>query len=67
MYVHVSSSEYRRKPKPKDRFVENVSKLICLGTTLTNGNCFREEIWSALTSGNACNTSFQNLLSSVCF
>jgi len=35
-----------------------------LGTTLTNKNSIAEEIKSGLRSGNACNHSVQNLLSS---
>ena len=35
-----------------------------MGTTLTNQNCFAEEIKSRLRSGNACYHSVQNLLSS---
>jgi len=35
-----------------------------LGTTLTNQNPIQEEIKSRLKSGNACNHSVQNLLSS---
>ena len=35
-----------------------------MGTTLTNQNPIQEEIKSRLKSGNACNHSVQNLLSS---
>ena len=35
-----------------------------LGTTLTNQNSIQEEIKSRLKSGNACNYSVQNILSS---
>ena len=36
----------------------------CLGTTPTNQNSIREKIKSRLKSGNACDHSVQNLLSS---
>jgi len=41
-----------------------VEELKYLGTTLTNQNPIQEEIKSRLKSGNACNHSVQNLLSS---
>ena len=41
-----------------------MEELKYLGTTLTNQNPIQEEIKSRLKSGNACNHSVQNLLSS---
>ena len=43
---------------------EMVEEFKYLGTTLTNQNSIQEEIKSRLKSGNACNHSAQNLLSS---
>ena len=43
---------------------ERVEGFKYLGTTLTNHNSIAEEIKSRLRSGNACNHSVQNLLSS---
>jgi hypothetical protein len=47
-----------------NRCFENVAQFRYLGTTLTNENVIQEEIKSRLYSGNACNHSVQNLLSS---
>jgi len=43
---------------------ERVEEFTYLGTTLTNQNSIAEEIKSKLMSGDACNHSVQNLLSS---
>ena len=43
---------------------ERVEGFKCLGKTSTNQNSIPEEIKSRLKSGNACNHSVQNLLSS---
>jgi hypothetical protein len=43
---------------------ERVQHLKCLGTSLTNQNCFHEEIKCRLQAGNACYYSVQNPLSS---
>ena len=43
---------------------ERVEEFKYLGTTLTNQNSIAEQIKSGLRSGNACNHSVQNLLSS---
>jgi hypothetical protein len=50
--------------KIADRCIENVSQFKYLGTTITNQNLIQEEIKRRLNSGNACNHSVQNLLSS---
>jgi len=44
--------------------IERVEEFKYLGTTLTNQNSIQEEIKSRLKSGNACNYSVQNILSS---
>jgi hypothetical protein len=41
-----------------------VAKFKCLGTTLTDKNCIREEIKIRLNSGNTCYYSVQSILSS---
>ena len=47
-----------------NRSLQRMEDLKYLGTTLTNQNSIQEEIKSRLKSGNACNYSVQNLLSS---
>jgi hypothetical protein len=44
--------------------LENVSRFIYLGTTVTNQNLIQEKIKRGLSSGNACYHSVQSLLSS---
>jgi hypothetical protein len=44
----------RQSIKIGNRSFESVAKFKCLGTTLTDQNCVREEIKSRLNSGNAC-------------
>jgi hypothetical protein len=48
-----------------DRFFENVAQFKYLGMTVTNENLFQEGIEGRLNSGNSCNHSVQNLLSSL--
>ena len=52
------------KVKINNNSFERVEKFIHLGRTLTDQNSIQEEIKSRLKSGNACNRSVQNLLSS---
>jgi hypothetical protein len=49
-----------------NRSFENVSQFKYLGKTVTNQNLLQEEIKKRLNSGDACNHSVQNLLSSRC-
>jgi hypothetical protein len=44
----------RQSIKLGNRSFESVAKFKYLGTTLTDQNCFHEEIKSRLNSGNAC-------------
>jgi hypothetical protein len=53
-----------RDIKIAKRSFENVSQFRYLGTAVTNQNLIQEEIKRWLNSGNACNHSVQNLLSS---
>jgi hypothetical protein len=48
--------------KADNSLFERVEQFKCLGTTLTNQNCIREESKSRLNSGNACYMSVQYLL-----
>jgi hypothetical protein len=41
---------------------ENVERFKYLGTSLTNQNDIRDEIWNRLSSGNACYHSVKNVL-----
>jgi len=52
------------KIKTDDSSFERVEQLKYLGTTITNNYSIQEEIKSRLKSGNACDHSVQNLLSS---
>jgi hypothetical protein len=54
----------RQSIKIRNRSFESVAKFKYLGRTLTDQNCFHEEIKSRLNSGNACHHSVQSLLSS---
>jgi hypothetical protein len=47
-----------------NKFFKNVAKFKYWGATLTDQNCFHEEIRSRLNSGNTCYHAVQNLLSS---
>jgi hypothetical protein len=49
--------------KIANRSLEDVTKFIYLGTTLTDQNCMHKEIKSRLNSGNACYHSVQSLSS----
>jgi hypothetical protein len=53
-----------REIKIRNRSFENVSQFKYLATTVTNQNLIQEEIKRRLNSGNACNHSVQNLMSS---
>jgi len=53
-----------RNTKTDKSSCERVEELKYLGTALTNQNSIQEEIKSRLNSGNACNHSVHNLLSS---
>jgi hypothetical protein len=50
--------------KTANRSSENVVQSKYLGTTVTSQNLIQEEIKRRLNSGNACNHSVQNILSS---
>jgi hypothetical protein len=47
-----------------NRSFESVSQFRYLGMTITNQNLIQEEIKRILNSGNTCNHSVQNLMSS---
>jgi hypothetical protein len=40
---------------------ENLTKFECMGTVVTNQNCFREKVKSRSNCGNVCCLVFQNL------
>jgi hypothetical protein len=61
---HYQKAGQKQSIKKTNWSFEDVPKLKCLGTTLTDQNCMHEEIKSRLHSGNACYHSVQSLLSS---
>jgi hypothetical protein len=63
MSRHQNSGQNQNIRTTNESF-ENVTKFKYFGTTLTNQNNIHDEIKSRLNSGNACNYSVQNLLSS---
>jgi hypothetical protein len=63
MSLRSNSGQNQNIRVPNESF-ENVAKFKYLGTTLTNQNDSHDEIRSRLNSGNSCNYSVQNLLSS---
>jgi hypothetical protein len=58
------NSDQNPDKKIRNRLLENVSHFKYLGTTVSNQNSIHEETMRRLNSGNACNNSVQNLLSS---
>jgi len=63
MSCHANSGQNKNIGTAYESF-ENLAKLKCLGTTLTNQNDIDDEIKNRINSGNACYYSVQNLLSS---
>jgi hypothetical protein len=61
---HDQNAFQDRDIKLGNRSFENVSQFKYLGATVTNQNLIQEEIERRLNSGNACDHSVQNLLSS---
>jgi hypothetical protein len=69
-YISMSrrqSAEQSHNMKTDNGSFENVAKLKCSRTPLTNQTCINEEIESRLNSGNACCPEDQNVLSSHCY
>jgi hypothetical protein len=63
VFIHQNVGQ-NRDIKIANRSFGNLSQFKYLGTTVTCGNLFQEEINRRPNSGNACHHSVQNLLSS---
>jgi sorting nexin-29 len=63
-YMLTIQTEDRSRIRIANESFEKVAKFMYLGMTLTNHNDIHDEIKSRLNSGNACDCSVQNLLSS---
>jgi hypothetical protein len=62
--LHVSSTEYRAKPRYKNSF-ETAVTFKCLENNLTNQNKIIEETKRDKNSGNSCNKSVQMICLSI--
>jgi hypothetical protein len=63
MYRHQNAGQ-NHDIKTGNSFFENMAQFRYLGTAVSDQNLIHERIKSRLNSGNACYSSFQNLLSS---
>jgi hypothetical protein len=64
LLAHYQSTGQNWDIEIANRLFENVSQFRYLGMTVTNQNLIQKEIKRRSNSGNACNHSVQNLLSS---